>query len=560
MGRFQQFVDELRRRRVIRALLVWGVVAFAVLQVYEPVMHGLHLPEWTLSFVVVLLGLGFPVTAALAWVFDLKAGGIERTPPTEAGALATDARPGRGRLAFLLLALGGAAAAPGLVYFFLWPGAGRRLQPATGAESALQKAPSIAVLPFVNLSSDREQEYLGDGIAEEITTKLSRLNGLTVAARTSVARFKGATQSPSEIGTALGVGWLLEGSVRRSGDRIRVTTTLLKAVDGFRVWSEDAEAKVDDIFAVQERIAARTVEALALKLSPDERRSLSDWGTRNAAAYDEYLRGQVLYEQVRNREQFEASRGHFERALSIDPQFAPALAGLASVEAQIYRDFDSDPRRVARADELTKRALAIAPRLGRALIAAGELCVARYDYAGAAANFAQVAADEPQNYVAWDLLCWAEGYRTPARPDEAERACRRSLQINPGHVNAHYHLARALLLQGRIADAGREVSALDEGQPNSPLSRWAHFWLELFQGRPRPAMAAVGGEASTPLSLAWRAMARAQLGELDGAFADLEKAMTGGYRDAGELRGSTWFAPMRKDPRFEALLAKHAVP
>jgi len=556
LGRLQQFISELKRRRVIRALIGWGVFSFAVLQVVEPVLHAYHLPDGLLTVVVTVLGAGFPVTAILAWVFDITAKGITRTAPAADGGPLVASVP---RLAVLLLGLGLLAAAPGLVYFFVWPGTGRRVTQGTGAGSIAQGMPSIAVLPFANLSSDREQEYLGDGIAEEITTKLSRLKGLTVAARTAVARFKGATQSPSEIGGALGVGYLLEGSVRRAGDRIRVTTSLLKASDGFQVWSDDADAKVDDIFSVQERIAARTVEALALKLSPDERRSLSDWGTQNAAAYDEYLRGQVLYELVRSREQFEASRSHFERALSIDPQFAPALAGLASVEAQIYRDFDSDPRRLARAEELTRRALAISPRLGRALMAAGELAVAHYDYAGAAASFAQVVADEPKNYVAWDLLCWAEGYCTPARATEAEEACRRSLAINPGHLNAHYHLARALLHQGRIAEAGQAIAALDEGQPGSTLSHVGHFWLELFQGRPREALASMADQPATPLSLAWRAMARAQLGELNQAFADLEGALAGGYRDAGDLQSSSWFAPLRKDPRFETLMAKYQI-
>jgi adenylate cyclase len=543
-------ISELKRRRVIRALVGYGIAAFAVLQIIEPVMHGLHWPEAVLSYVVVALAAGFPVVVSLAWIFDVSAGRIERTAPsTTAGGL-------RGmRLGLLLVGIGVLAAAPGTIWYFLVRGIAR---PATGSGPATEKpVPSIAVLPFVNLSSDREQEYLSDGIAEEINIKLSRLKGIAVAARTSVVRFKGATLNPSEIGAALGVAWLLEGSVRRAGDRIRVTTTLLKAADGFRVWSEDVEAKLDDIFALQERIASRTVDGLALKLTPAERRSLSDWGTRNANAYDEYLQGQALYENFQTREQFAAALVHFERALAIDARFAPALGGLASVEAQFYRDFDSDPARLVRAAEVANRALEIDPHLGRALLALGEIRVARYDYAGAAALFAQLTDDEPQNYLFWDLLCWAEGYRTPPRGAEAEQACRRSIQINPGHSNTQYHLARALLLQGKIAEAGRAIGALDERQPGSTLSHAGHFWLELFRGRPRQALAAIGPDPATPLNLAWVAMARAQLGELDAAFAALEKAMAGGYRDVGELRASSWFAPLRSDPRFEPLMKKH---
>jgi TolB-like protein/Tfp pilus assembly protein PilF len=434
-------------------------------------------------------------------------------------------------------------------------------QTASSAQSAIPEK-SIAVLPFANMSSDPAQDYLGDGIAAEITSKLARLKGLLVKARTGVARYRGSTQSPNEIGAALGVSWLLEGSVARAGDRIRVTTTLLKAHDGFEVWSENADEKLDDIFMMQEHIAARTVEALAVTLTPEERHSLSEWGTHNAAAYDEYLQGEGLYERVEDRARFDASRPHFERALAIDPQFAPAMAGLASVEAQEYRDFDSDPGRLTRGDDLVRRALEIDPHLGRALIAAAELRVARYDYDGAAERFAQVTAEEPENYVAWDLRCWAEGYRTPPHAAEAEQYCRRALQINPGHVNTLYHLARALLQLGRFAEADRAIAKLDEDAPDSSLGISGHFWSDLYQGRPRQALAALDRNreaAQTPLSAAWTAMAYGQLGELDLAFAKLDKALAGGYRDPGELRSSRWFAPLRKDRRFEPLLEKYGV-
>ena len=539
-------ITELKRRRVFRALIGYGVVAFALLQIIEPIMHGLHWPDEVLTWMVVALAAGFPIVVGLAWIFDVNDGRIERAAPAPflRGA----------RLLGVVAGVGVLAAAPGVLWYFV---ARRPAQP--GRSSLAAAPPSIAVLPFTNLSSDREQEYLGDGIAEEINLKLARLRGLSVAARTSVARFKGSAGSPSEIGAALGVAWLLEGSVRRAGDRIRVTTTLLKAADGFRVWSEDVEARLDDIFAVQERIAARTVDALALKLTPDERRSLADWGTRNAKAYDEYLQGQTIYEDFAHRDQFGAALRHFESALAIDPRFAPALAGLASVEAQEYRDFDSDPARLTRAEKLARRALEIDPHLGRASLALGEVHMARFDYAAAAAQFASLAEDEPRNYLAWDYLGWAQGYMTPPKAEDAERAIRRSIELNPDFINAQYHLARALLLQGNIAGASEAMRVFDERRPGSALSRAGHFWIEMFRGRPREALAALGTDKQTVLQLAWMAMAHAQLGELDVAFAALEKATAGGYRDAGELRASRWFAPLRSDPRFAAMLKKHGL-
>jgi hypothetical protein len=203
VAKLQDFINELRRRRVIRALVGWGIFAFAVLQVYEPLMHGLHLPEWTLSLVILVLAGGFPVTVMLAWIFDLRTTGIERTEPA-AGA------PTRARLAALLLGFGLLTAVPGLAWYFLGRNASQR--PAAGQPSGA--TPSVAVLPFANLSGDAAQDYFADGMTEEITGKLSRLKGLSVAAGSSVARYRKSPSGPREIGAELQVAHVLEGSVR----------------------------------------------------------------------------------------------------------------------------------------------------------------------------------------------------------------------------------------------------------------------------------------------------------------------------------------------------------
>ncbi len=152
-----------------------------------------------------------------------------------------------------------------------------------------------------------------------------------------------------------------------------------KTADAFQVWSDDVDATLDDVFAVQERVAARVVDALQVRLSPAESRALGDWGTRSAAAYDEFLKGNALVEHFDQRDKLEAARRHFERALAIDADFAPALAGLASAEAQVFRNFDSDSRRLDRADEEVHRALALDPHLVRARMASGEILAMRYD-------------------------------------------------------------------------------------------------------------------------------------------------------------------------------------
>ena len=271
MAGFSDFVAELKRRRVFRALLSWGVVAFAVLQIYEPVMHGLHLPEWTLSFVVIALGLGFPITTGLAWVFDLKASGIERTPPAGNGdppaAMSRGSR--RARLALLLAGLGCAAAAPGLIYFFARQGADRGSARGSAAPSTAA-GPSIAVLPFANMSADKDQEYFADGVTEEILNSLAHVEGLRVIGRTSSFYFKGRNEDLASIARKLAVGAVLEGSVRKDGNRVRVTAQLLDTADGSRLWSETYERELTSIFQVQEDVARAVVAALQLRLLPSQ--------------------------------------------------------------------------------------------------------------------------------------------------------------------------------------------------------------------------------------------------------------------------------------------------
>lgn len=243
------FIAELRRRRVFRALVVYAVAAFAILQVVEPVMHGLHLPEWVLSFIVVLIGLGFPVTIGVAWAFDLKASGIERARSTEEH-LGTPLRS-RVRVWLLLLAL--AAVAAGTVFGLRWWLRGPPVPP------------SIAVLPFADLSPGKDQEYLSDGIAEEILTTLSRVDGLRIAGRTSSFYFKGKNARLADIGRELNVASVLDGGVRRDGNRIRVTATIVNVADGSQAWSESWDRDLNDILAVESEIAREVADAMKVR-------------------------------------------------------------------------------------------------------------------------------------------------------------------------------------------------------------------------------------------------------------------------------------------------------
>ncbi|HQR30985.1 MAG TPA: hypothetical protein PLL32_11290 [Anaeromyxobacteraceae bacterium] len=548
----------MKRRRVLRALVGWGIFSFAVLQVFEPIMHGLRLPEWTLSATVLLLGAGFPATLVLAWIFDLGPSGIERTPPAE-DAAGGKPRFGRKRLLATLVLIGVVLAAPGLAWYFLWRGRAPAGTGATGASPAGAPAmPSIAVLPLVNISGDPGQDYFGDGITEEITSKLSRLRSLAVTARTSAAKYRGSTKSAREIGSELGVGYLVEGSVRRAGDRVKVNASLVRTSDAVQVWSEDQDARIDDIFAVQERLATRIVEALGLKLTPLEASALASWGTRSARAYDEFLKGKVRFEDGADDPRvLRDSVLFFEKALSLDPDFAPALAYLAQATALTYRDFDSSPATLARAESLASRALALDPQLPVALKAAADVRANRFDYLGAIPLYRRVVEATPRDHVAWDQLCWALGYAGPPHLEEGERACQKALALQPGYFPSLYHVLRIHVQQGRMPEADANLAAL-RAATDTQLRDAGTFWVALGAGRARDALAAAELN-STHLSLAWQAMALAQLGEVDRAFQTLERSLASGYADGNDLRSSEFWSPLRSDPRWAATLSRHGI-
>ena len=247
---------ELRRRRVFRALIGYAIAAFAVLQIIEPVMHGLHWPEAVLSYVVVALALGFPLVVFLAWIFDLRGGRIARTAPVAGG-------PQGVRLALLVTAIGAAGALPVVLYHFALREERQKPPP---AQNLAAGAPSIAVLPFVNMSSDKENEYFSEGITEELINALANVDGLRVVSRTAVFALRGKNQGIQQIGAELNVQTLLEGSVRREGSALRVTAQLIKVSDGYHLWSKTYDRELKSIFAVEDEIARSIADALQRKL------------------------------------------------------------------------------------------------------------------------------------------------------------------------------------------------------------------------------------------------------------------------------------------------------
>ena len=410
-------IAELKRRRVFRVLVGYGVVSFAVLQIVEPIMHALHLSEATLTYTVVALALGFPLAVVLAWAFDINQGRIERTAPA----------PGGARLGLVLLAIGVLAAAPGAAwYFFL---RGKPAQPA----AAVSAAPSIAVLAFADLSPAKDQEYFSDGIAEEILNALARVRGLHVSGRTSSFAFKGKNLDLRSIGETLGVATLLEGSVRKQGNKVRITAQLIQASDGFHLWSRTFDGELTDVFELQERIARGITEELKVVLQGDASARLVPVMTRDPEAHALYLQATRALNQ-RDPRQMGQAIGWLEQAIALDPKFARGHARLAMLHSLGGHIPEASP---AKGEEQARLASELDPSLA-----------------------------EP--WVALGLIAWKRGQLLAARAAD-ERAF--ALDPDDPYVNLHY--GQALIATGYRQQG---IARLDRALAIDPILPSALFW------------------------------------------------------------------------------------
>src|SRR6188472_4349672 len=320
------FFEELQRRKVYRVAAAYIIAAGFIIQIGSAVFPAWELPNWTLRLVVVLLLAGFPVALILAWAYDVTPQGIQVTP----------APPGthRRRNIIALTAIGLAISA--VAGFFLFPRASGR-----GVEK------SIAVLPFQNLSDEKENAYFADGIQDDILTNLSKIGDLKVISRMSVMSYRGdGVRNAREIGKALGVATLLEGSVRRIGNRVRVSVQLINADDDEHVWAEDYDRDLTDVFAIQTDLAGRIASALQAKLSPNEKARLDRRPTQNPDAYLLFVQA---HDYASQKEMFNDSslkaEPLFEQVIKLDPNFALAFAGLSMVESWLYHTSDPLPVR-----------------------------------------------------------------------------------------------------------------------------------------------------------------------------------------------------------------------
>ena len=321
-------IDELKDRKVIRTVVSYAVVAFVIMQLVEIVFPIFDFPKWTAQFVIILLALGLPVSVVVSWIFDRTPEGFVKaaSQSTSANKTEDDTRPfyARKRNVFLVAGVVG-----GLAIGWLVPRSDRE------AERIAER--SIAVLPFDNLSDSKEDEYFSDGITEEIITQLSKVSDLLVISRTSVLQYKGTTKTIREIGEELGVAAILEGSVRRDGDNLRITGQLIDTDNDQHLWADTYDRRMENIFQIQTDVATRIAEALDARISRLEKRSMATVPTQNVEAYTLYLKGKTEYFNY-TYEGFEKSIDYYKQALKLDPSYALAYSGMGDSYGQMFLD------------------------------------------------------------------------------------------------------------------------------------------------------------------------------------------------------------------------------
>ena len=425
-----QLFEELKRRNVVRIGIAYLVMSFIILQILDVIVEPLHLPDWIATFVIVLLAIGLPVALFFSWAYELTSQGVKKTAEVDADDSIT---PSTGRkldfiiIAALVVALG----------YFVWDKFGA--DPATEevtAEASSEDVRSIAVLPFVNMSADPEQEYFSDGISEELLNVLAKVPGLRVAARTSSFQFKGENRDVADIARQLRVAHVIEGSVRKSGNRVRITTQLIDAEEGFHIWSETYERELTDIFAIQNEISMAIVEALVERLGLTIAAVPKVQAAASTEAYEAYLLG-IHQMEKRGGGPLALAAEQFEKALQIDPDYVPAMARLSMTYVLLpgYDFLNNPPAEIgAKALPLAERALALAPEL-------------------------------PEAQAAMGLCLWQRGDHLAAEP-----YLRRAIELNPSYATVQAWLAS---LNGQLGRYDVRLEMLEAAVRIDPLSRLA---------------------------------------------------------------------------------------
>ena len=518
-----QFVEELNRRNVIRVGAAYLVVSWVVMQVIDVVVEPLRLPEWTATLVIVLLLIGLPITLFLAWAFEHTPEGVKRTEDLDPEA----SMPVTGQKLNYVIIGALVLAVAGLLYDRSVPRAPENVSEDTPPEivataESIQK--SIAVLPFVNMSSDPEQEYFSDGIAEELLNVLAKIDGLKVAARTSSFSFKGQNKPVAEIAEVLGVRHFLEGSVRKSGTQIRITAQLIRVSDGFNMWSETYDRELVNIFAIQDEIAKAIVDELRVRLT--DQTQIASASTDNPEAYREYLQGRYFWD-LRTTEDLYRAAEHFDRATKLDPTYTDAWLGMAETWVVLPGSELNDakaPDQLEQARKAARSALSLFPRSGRAHAVLGYAHIVRLEWRESFVNFELALQYEPENATAWQwygILLAHIG-----RHEESAAAFEKALELDPLSriigTNAADFLAAAGHYNAALEQITRTLSVTPDFEYGLQILGFIHLMRHEFddaRAAIRRQSELIGVDAGRRMAFVDRAEAFAQTG----ARAELSK-------------------------------------
>ena len=471
------FFAELKRRNVYKVAVAYAVVAWLLMQVASQIFPFFEVPNWVVRLVVLFLVIGFPIALIIAWAFEVTSEGIKRTEAADAAGLRS-----RGGT-WIYVVLIGAALSVGLFFVGRYTAGHSTARPASeelrrGRQGEVATAgpdKSIAVLPLINESGDPKDEYFSDGLSEELIAALAQISGLKVIGRSSSFRFKDRKEEPRAIGEKLGVSTLLDGTVRKQGDRVRIVAELVNAADGIQLWTRTFDRELKDIFAVQEEIARAVAESLKVTLLGADSRSAQGSATDNAEAHNAYLQGH-FHLLRRNVEDFRKAIGYYDQAIQLDPHYALAYAERAEAWAFMGDLTGERPTAYPKARSDAEKAVAIAPALAEARAALGWIrCLVDWKFAEGLAELKRAKELSPANPTANDLLARIIVYL--GRFDEAERQGRQAVELDPLSTVTQSNLARVLFCAGKLDEAD---AVARKGAELQPTGAGSHRWQVLI--------------------------------------------------------------------------------
>ena len=474
--KIDNFFAELKRRNVYKVAVAYAVVAWLVIQAASIFFPAFDAPPWVMRTFIIVVIFGFPVALIFSWAFEITPEGIKLESEIEPSK-SIKRRTGR-KIVAVTIAL--AVIAAGLfVYQLVQPQVGTSLRDVR-SDSAKDKgrlgepslpAPnkSIAVLPFVNMSADKNDEYLSDGMTEELINVLSKVPGLRVPGRTSCFAFKGKNEEDifRKVGDQLHVGTVLEGSVRKAGDKLRVTAQLINVSDGYHLWSKDYDGDVKDILNFQSNVAEQVVQALQVKLGGEGTRVLAKKPTENPEAHRLYLLGRYEFAKYTQTGWNNAIR-YYEQALRIDPEFALAYCGLADNYAYMGSVVMPEKEAIAKEKEFAQKALELDPELAEAHMSLALTLVADYDWRNGLKEFDRALELNPNLAFAYELQAWT--LNGLGRFDEAIAKTRKAVELDPLNPFFQMSLSFYQYWAGQYDDAIAQARKTLEMDPNSTIS------------------------------------------------------------------------------------------